>query len=116
MRDEQLCEAIHTNPRDLRKLRWLRAGHSLVSSANAGKAPVLGMFSRRDGRPRLSSGAKPRSSRPSLAWDSVGRLPLRELHFRSRSPKACFMTWPPTSAIDVVSGIVFGQISTQFWA
>jgi hypothetical protein len=33
-----------------------------------------------------------------------------------RSPKACFMTCPPTSEIDFVRGISLGQTSTQFWA
>ncbi len=35
---------------------------------------------------------------------------------RKRSPNACFMTWPPTSEMDFVSGISLGQTSTQFWA
>ena len=34
----------------------------------------------------------------------------------NRSPMACFMTAPPTSEIDRVSGISFGQASTQFCA
>lgn len=34
----------------------------------------------------------------------------------NKSPIACFMTCPPTSAMDLVSGMSFGQISTQFWA
>ena len=44
------------------------------------------------------------------------RLFLRAGYLRNRSVRACFMTWPPTSAIDVVMGISLGQISTQFWA
>jgi hypothetical protein len=35
---------------------------------------------------------------------------------RKRSPMACFMTAPPTSEIDLVSGISLGQTSTQFCA
>jgi len=35
---------------------------------------------------------------------------------RNRSPTACFITAPPTSDIDRVSGISFGQASTQFCA
>jgi hypothetical protein len=35
---------------------------------------------------------------------------------RKRSPRACFITWPPTSEIDLVSGMSLGQTSTQFWA
>ena len=35
---------------------------------------------------------------------------------RKRSPKACFITWPPTSEMDFVSGISLGQTSTQFCA
>jgi hypothetical protein len=37
-------------------------------------------------------------------------------YFLNRSPSACFITCPPTSAIDFVSGMSFGQISTQFCA
>jgi hypothetical protein len=37
-------------------------------------------------------------------------------HLLSKSPSACFITSPPTSAIDVVNGISLGQISTQFCA
>ena len=35
---------------------------------------------------------------------------------RKRSPRACFMTWPPTSEMDLVRGISLGQTSTQFCA
>ncbi len=35
---------------------------------------------------------------------------------RKRSPSACFMTCPPTSEMDLVSGISLGQTSTQFCA
>ena len=35
-------------------------------------------------------------------------------YFRSRLPKACFMTAPPTSEIDWVRGMSLGQASTQF--
>jgi len=35
---------------------------------------------------------------------------------RKRSPSACFMTCPPTSEMDLVSGMSLGQTSTQFWA
>lgn len=35
-------------------------------------------------------------------------------HFLNRSPMACFMTEPPTSEMERVSGISLGQTSTQF--
>jgi hypothetical protein len=35
---------------------------------------------------------------------------------RKRSPMACFMTAPPTSEMDRVSGMSLGQTSTQFCA
>src|SRR5260370_11158715 len=72
------------------------------------------MLSRRDAACRVSAdGGK-------TGRDGASPVPTEETrktrHLRSRSPSACFMTWPPTSAIDVVSGMSFGQISTQFWA
>ena len=33
-----------------------------------------------------------------------------------KSFTACHITWPPTSAMDLVSGMSFGQTSTQFCA
>ena len=45
--------------------------------------------------------------RTGLAFSRIGYL-------RNRSPIACFMTAPPTSEIDFVSGMSLGQTSTQF--
>ena len=41
-------------------------------------------------------------------------LANRKDYFRNKSATACFITCPPTSAMDLVSGMSFGQISTQF--
>src|SRR5271165_2954592 len=38
------------------------------------------------------------------------------LYVLNKSFTACHITWSPTSAIDLVSGISFGQTSTQFCA
>ena len=54
-----------------------------------------------------------RDSWPGCPYGYCGRN-SRAGYLRRRSPRACFMTWPPTTAIEVVSGISFGQISTQF--
>lgn len=37
-------------------------------------------------------------------------------YLRIKSPSACFITCPPTSEMDLVSGMSLGQTSTQFWA
>src|SRR6267142_545082 len=41
--------------------------------------------------------------------------PIPGTYSLNRSRMACFMTCPPTSEMDFVSGMSFGQISTQFW-
>lgn len=42
--------------------------------------------------------------------------PKLATYFRNRSPMACFITEPPTSEMERVSGMSLGQISTQFCA
>lgn len=56
-----------------------------------------------------------RDSQSRLSLSVVG-MNSRANYLRRRSVRACFMTCPPTTAMEVVSGISFGQISTQFWA
>ena len=62
---------------------------------------------------RLSNRAQPGLEGSRVARGAV--VP-REHHRRSKSPIACFITAPPTSAIEVVRGMSFGQASTQFCA
>jgi hypothetical protein len=57
-----------------------------------------------------ATGAPPLSAR-----GSCGQVGTRS-YVLKRSLMACHITWPPTSAMDLVNGNSFGQISTQFCA
>ena len=46
----------------------------------------------------------------------AGEASALRFYFRNKSPIACFITAPPTSAMERVRGISFGQASTQFCA
>ena len=56
------------------------------------------------------NGTQKREPVPALAED------IRLFYVIKKSRMAFFMTCRPTSAIEVVSGIYFGQISRQFCA
>ncbi len=57
-----------------------------------------------------------RASPPGRTGETPRPSTGESVYFLNRSPIACFITWPPTSAIDLVSGMSLGQISTQFCA
>ena len=44
------------------------------------------------------------------------RVETQKVYVLKKSFTACHITWPPTSAIDLVNGMSFGQTSTQFCA
>src|SRR5262245_12931859 len=49
-----------------------------------------------------------------VVWGLISSV--QGYHRRKRSPTACFITAPPTSAMERVRGMSLGQISTQFCA
>jgi len=70
-----------------------------------------------DSHPRIRSQVNPvflRKSHYPDAGSKTGVVLQLWSYFLNKSPMACFMTWPPTSEMDFVSGISLGQTSTQF--
>ena len=62
------------------------------------------------------SGVKTKSLKNRAAEKSGPDTNLLIIYLRNKSPTACFITCPATCEIELVSGISFGQISTQFCA